>query len=147
LQHLLLSSFSFHHVLLLFWATRHLLINVSSLKLWRSIIVTFCVCCTTMWKHVTEHHCEWTLQISSFDYSAFIVPLGQLYWLYIILLIPLMLTMSIHLLNQSIPPITQLEILRSHIPQFILHSPSHYGAPIPCFCSYRPTICHSSKVL
>jgi hypothetical protein len=58
LQHLLCVclSFSFHPVV--FLVTCRLLINVSSLKLWRSIIVTFCVCCTTMWKHVTEHHCE-----------------------------------------------------------------------------------------
>jgi hypothetical protein len=58
-----------------FWANCHLLLNASSLKLWWSTTITFCV-------HVQPHgsmslhHDEWTPQILSFYYYASITFLG-----------------------------------------------------------------------
>jgi hypothetical protein len=50
----LFLSFNFPPISFVFGVSYHLLINTSSLKLWWSITITFCVPCTTMWKHVTK---------------------------------------------------------------------------------------------
>jgi len=124
---------------------------------------------------MSPHHCEWMLQISSFDCFTSVVRLGQLYQLYVVLPIPLLLivlihllivpinlwivpihllnqlihllTMPIHLLNQPMPQIYQFYISRSHIFHFLLHSPFRYETPIPHFYNYCPMICLSFEVL
>jgi hypothetical protein len=50
----LFSSLSFLPIPFIFWPACHLLINTSSSKLWWPITTTFCVPCTTTWKHVTS---------------------------------------------------------------------------------------------
>ncbi len=48
----LFSSIGFSSILFVFWVAHCLLINSLSLKLQWLVIITFCVPCTTTWKHV-----------------------------------------------------------------------------------------------
>jgi hypothetical protein len=48
----LFSSLSFPPIPFIFWPYRCLLINASSLKLWRPVTTICCVLCITTWEHV-----------------------------------------------------------------------------------------------
>ncbi len=62
---------SFPPILFIFLHARHLLINVSSLKLIYPITTTFCVHCTTMWKHFMSS--LW-MNTSNFIFWLFYIP-------------------------------------------------------------------------
>ncbi len=65
-------------IIFIFSSTHCFLINTLSSKLIQPITTSLCVPCTIMWKHWT-HHYEWTLQISSSDYSTSIISLHYRY--------------------------------------------------------------------
>ncbi len=71
--------------------------------------------------NMSFHHCEWTFEISSFDRSTFVVLLGQLYKIYVIILVLILLIVRIHLLNKLIPPIYWLWIFGFFILYLIVH--------------------------
>jgi hypothetical protein len=122
----MVTLFVFIHQLLaflfVFWATRHLLFNSLSLKLWRPITTTFYVPCISMWKHVTSS--LW-MNASVFIFWLFYIhsPFRSTLLIVRCFLVPLMLIMLIHLLNWLIPSIYQLQISRPQILHlyFIIH--------------------------